>query len=76
MTLATLLVVALHVSMAGTASAATTLIVDQTVVGCSAAGPTYCTIQQGVDAAAPGDTVEVHPAPTPNRSRSVRGRRA
>jgi len=61
LTSATLVVAALHISMAGTASAATTLVVDKTVVGCSAAGPTYCTIQQGVDAAGPGNIVLVEP---------------
>src|SRR5690606_22273396 len=37
---------------------AATLTVDP-AAGCSSTGPTYCTIQQAIDAAADGDTISI-----------------
>ena len=61
LTLTVALVAAFPLAAADSAAAATTLIVDQNDAGCSAVASPFCTIQQGVDAAAPGDTVQVQP---------------
>jgi hypothetical protein len=53
------LVAAVLVGFVAAPAAAATLTVDQADTGCNAAGPVYCTIQDGIDAATAGDTITV-----------------